>query len=93
MKSKLRRKKICKLNRFLSLTETFDKLLEKKKFFRKLFKWICNHLFMPEEEKRKGVLNKAMMMYGDTGVGKTTFIKKIVEPYFKTGSLFLNLAH
>lgn len=33
------------------------------------------------------------MIYGDTGVGKTTFIKKIIDPYFKTGSIFLNLTH
>lgn len=90
--SALKRKKKIQKGRFVEIAKGLDILLRRKRYLQRIFKWIIQELFKEEEEKRASVLNKTLMIYGGSGVGKTTFIKKIIDPYFKTGPLFLDMA-
>lgn len=90
--SALKRKKKIQKIRFVEVARGLDILIRRKRCLQRIFKWIIQELFKEEAEKKASVLNKTLLMYGGSGVGKTTFIKKIVDPYFKTGPLFLDMA-
>lgn len=59
-------------------------------FFSSIKTWILEEHLKPSIQKRKDVLNRTLVISGASGVGKSTFVKFILEPVFKTGALFLN---
>ena len=64
--------------------------MEQDTTFDKIFQWIKFELLKTVQEKRKGMLNKSLVISGESGVGKTTFLKMIIHPMFHCGPLFLD---
>lgn len=58
--------------------------------FQKILLWIQSELLKSDEEKRLSTLNKALFIQGGTGIGKTTFLWKVIDPLFSIAPVFFD---
>lgn len=79
-----------KITRLMRLYENYYNL---SKSFKTILEWIKFELLKPLKEKRTGILNKSLVFQSKSGYGKSTFLKRIIDPVFKAGALFLDSKH
>ena len=52
-------------------------------YFKEIVLFCLTEILKPNIEKKNTILNKALILSGDTGIGKSSFINKFIKPIFE----------